>query len=178
MAIKLSSDLRKTLNVSGRITDESINPDNLSKLDFQPLNMIYKPHHEYSEDEADQAVDALTAQAEFITQENRVIDAQTSVAKAYNAKLAKLDKLRQEIAKGMKSIEKGYAEWQALIHEIEVAKRKAGVDLGARTEKANIQFEAHQRSLKQQLHTQTDLSRSGTHAGSHILNRRPVPISA
>lgn len=178
MAIKLSSDLRKTLNVSGRITDESINPDNLSKLDFQPLNLIYKPHHEYTEDEADQAVDALTAQAEFITQECRVIDAQNEVVKAYNQKLTKLDKLRKDVAKGMKTIEASFSEWQSLIHEIEVLKRQAGVDLGARTEKANIQFEAHQRSLKQQLHSQTNLARNGTHAGSNILNRRPVPISA
>lgn len=179
MAIKLSSRLDKVLNTSGRITDDSINPDNLSKLDFSsPLKLVYKPHHAYTEAEADQAVDQLTEQAEQLTQENRVIDAQSNVAKIYNQKLVKLDKLRTEIAKGIKTIEKGYSEWQALIHEIEVLKRQAGVDLGARAEKANIQFEAHQRSLKQQLHTQTDLSRNGTHGGSSILNRRPVSISA
>lgn len=179
MAIRLSSDLSKTLNTSGRITDEGVNPDHLSRLDFsQPLSLIYQPHHAYTEDEADLAVDQLTEYTEAMVQENRVIDAQTDAAKVYNQKLAKLDKLRSEIAKGMKTIEKGYAEWQALIHEVEVAKRKAGVDLGARAEKANIAFEAHQRSLKQQLHNQTNLARSGTHAGSSILNRRPIPISA
>lgn len=179
MAIQLSSQLNKVLNTSGRITDESINPDNLGQLDFSsPLKLVYNPHHAYTEEEADRAVDTLTAQAEAITQENRVIDAQTNVAKIYNQKLAKLDKLRQEIFKGMKTIETGYAEWQSLIHEIEVAKRQAGIDLGTRAEKANIQFEAHQRTLKHQLHSQTDLSRSGTHAGSSILNRRPVPITA
>ena len=177
MAIPLSQRLDKTLNTSGRLTNNAINPDNLSKLDFsRPFELKWNPNQRYTEAQADSLIDKITADAEEIAQDNRILDAETHRIKLYNKKQAKMKALRKLVKDGMLSIEESYSEWQLYIHQVEVAKRKAGLDLGAGVEEENIGYEAHRRQLTETLNRKTDSSRGGSESGSY-LSRRLAAVS-
>jgi hypothetical protein len=178
MAFGLKDNLEKLLNSGGRMTNETINPSNLEGMGFEVGWQLPKNFLQFDEKSADAEIDKVTAMAEARVQGTRVIEEYSHLAEVELRYQQATDKLRSQIAKLEISREEGFAKWETLKHQLNVARRKAGLSHASDVEQANIAFANFQRNLQARLHTQTNTSRRGTESGSPALNRRGIRIAA
>ena len=172
MAFGLRDNLEKLLNSGGRMTNETINPSNLEGMNFETGWDLPKDFLAFDEQTADAEIDKVTAMAEARVQGKRVIDEYSHLADIELSYQNAMSQLRTKIAKLEISREEGFAQWETLKHQLNVARRKAGLGHANDVEQSNIAFASFQRSLQQKLQQQTNTSRRGTESGSPSLHRR------
>ncbi|MFG6098054.1 hypothetical protein SPB21_22515 [Leptothoe sp. ISB3NOV94-8A] len=170
MAFNLTGNLERTLNAKTGLTNERINPSNLERLDFTnvaqlPSNFLTDCGTEAS---ADQFIDHITAESEQLSQATRAIDAANHYIDCQQKYQTALKSLREKVAKLEITIEEAFAQWQTLKHQLNLARKQAGLKHASDVENANIAYAKFDRGLREKLHTATDISRNGIHQGSHL----------
>lgn len=178
MAFNLTGNLEQALGAKSSLTDESINPSNLERLKFTkvrrlPENFITECGTEAA---ADKYIDEITKESEALVQSTRAIEASSHYIDCQQAYQVALQKLRQKVHKLEITIEEAYAQYQTLQHTLNLKRKEAGLQHASDVEQANVAYAQFDRGLRHKLQASTDLSRRGTHEGSH-LERRFLPLN-
>lgn len=178
MAFNLTGNLEQALGAKTSLTNENINPSNLERLDFTkvrklPANFLTECGTEAA---ADKFIDDITEEAEQLTQATRAIESASHYIDCQQAYQTALQKLRVKVQRLEVTIEEAYSQYQTLKHVLNLKRKEAGLQHASDVEQANINYAQFDRGLRNKLQASTDLSRRGTHQGSH-LNRQFLPLN-
>lgn len=177
MAFKLNGALTKQLNSSGRLTNEKNNPSLVQNMKMPTGWKLPADFLSFDEASADAEIDKVTAMTEALSQGDRVGQAYIQLAAAQTKYDKTMKVLAAKVARMEIGKEEAMAELQSLKHQVDVARRTAGLQYANDVEQSNVGFANFQRKLKQNLYQATNTSRGGTEQGSPSLSAVRTPIS-
>lgn len=172
----LSKDPQKQLGSKSRLTDTTVNPNNLAGLKFDSGIVLPTDWRNYTEETANTQIDEFREIGEKLFQGTRVIKEAKLTIELQTKYNKAMDELRDAVYKNEITIEAAFAKWKTLLQKLEDTRMRSAVGHAEAIALSNTARAKFGQSVNERLSRATNTAAGGTHRGGLNLEKADLQL--